>query len=1194
MATGTIRAGQAFVEIAVQNHLEAGLRRASAQLRSFANTTAVVGAALVAAGAAITAPLLAALPAWAEAGDQMLKMATRTGVGVKALSELKYAALMADLEMGALEGGMRKLAVKLADATQGNHAAQKAFRDLGIDWQRLRQQTPDRQLETVADALVAIQNPADRAAAAVDMFGKTGTELLPLLAEGGAGLRNMREEADRLGLTMSEESARKAGVLADAMKLLTRISKGLLPAMAAAIAPDMTRWTQVSIGVVLGIRRWIKEHQSLIATVFRVGSVIGMVGTALLGLAGVLRLASVAAVTLGTIFAGSFNLVLGLARGLASPFVLAVRAISATSRSLSAMTSNGVAALGSLGRLAGRAFLPIISAFGSLAVSGARAFGSLAGQAARLGVAMWTGVSAGAARIAALWPQVSARIAAGLQSVPRVAQAAFATARQYVDSFARGLTGNLGMQTTRAAYLFWQLGDAVRGGVGRAGQYFRALAPLVAGAAQAAYGPFAPMVDAVVARLSTLSAAVQTRLQAVGTRLSAWADQTRTTVATRFGQLSAAVQGRLQATGNQVSSWASQVRSAVSAKFAEMAAPVTAAVATVQSKLQSAWASVTATANGAVGRVAAAWQALPPWVTGPLAQVASMARQDFGRLGAAAVGAFGVVRSAALSALPALRTATSSGLSAAWSVVRTAGVGAFRAIRAAGMSTVGILGTGVRKLGAGFASLPGRMRAAGGGVVNALSSVGSMMGGSGIGALLTGLPLVLSLLGSIGAVFASVLSPIGLVVAAIAGGIYVWTQWSDTGKQVLATVTTALRPIVDTVKRVFGGISQALAGGDIKLAAQILWAGLKVIFYQGLDAVKAIWPLVAQGADQAWTWIKGAAASLMTWLAGLWAQLPTWITGPLGAVGQALGSVFGTVFAWLGEQFGQLKAWASETFGGIANAVAAGEWGLAFEIAWASIKVVWTKGINWLTTTWSEATTGIAMLFDLAVTSIRQAWNSVITWIAQKLIQLWGVAQKTLSALAEWDPTGLTGKLADSMKIDVQAVVTDLEQDKQRKNRGLEQGLQQRDDARGQALLTQQNAAEAELEQLRKQRRGKLDQAQVAADAVGPVDRAANAAKAMGELNDALEKAKQIKPAFEIPNFDPEKFRDQQNQQSDDLKGKFSTTGTFNAAAIWGFGGSDPTARIAAATEETAKGIRVLIQRGGRFVFTGPATPVTT
>jgi hypothetical protein len=172
--------------------------------------------------------------------------------------------------------------------------------------------------------------------------------------------------------------------------------------------------------------------------------------------------------------------------------------------------------------------------------------------------------------------------------------------------------------------------------------------------------------------------------------------------------------------------------------------------------------------------------------------------------------------------------------------------------------------------------------------------------------------------------------------------------------------------------------------------------------------------------------------------------------------------------------------------------------------------------------------------------------------------------------------------------------VTDLEQDKQRKNRGLEQGLQQRDDARGQALLAQQNAAEAELEQLRRQRREKLDQAQAAADAAGPVDRAANAAKAMAELDDALEKAKQIKPAFEIPNFDPEKFRDQQNQQTDELKGKFSTTGTFNAAAIWGFGGSDPTARIAAATEETAKGIRVLIQRGGRFVFTGPATPVTT
>ena len=402
MSAGKIRAGQAFVEITVQNQLEAGLRRAATQLRAFANTTAAVGAVLVAAGAAVTAPLLAALPAWAEAGDQMLKMATRTGVGVKALSELKYAALMADLEMGALEGGMRKLAVKLADATQGNHTAQKAFRDLGIDWQRLRQQTPDRQLETVADALVAIQNPADRAAAAVDLFGKTGTELLPVLAGGGAGLRSMREEADRLGLTMSEESAKKAGVLADAFKLLHRISGSLLPAMAAAVAPDMTRWTQLSIGVVLGIRRWIKEHQDLIATVFRVGSVVGMVGTAILGLAGVLRLASVAAGTLGGFFAGSFNLVLGLARGLIAPFVLATGAIMNAGRSLASMGNRGAAALGSLGRLTSGALVPIATALGNLAMNGVRALGTLAIQASRLGTAMWTGVSAGAARIAAL------------------------------------------------------------------------------------------------------------------------------------------------------------------------------------------------------------------------------------------------------------------------------------------------------------------------------------------------------------------------------------------------------------------------------------------------------------------------------------------------------------------------------------------------------------------------------------------------------------------------------------------------------------------------------------------------------------------------------------------------------------------------------------------------------------------------
>jgi hypothetical protein len=88
---------------------------------------------------------------------------------------------------------------------------------------------------------------------------------------------------------------------------------------------------------------------------------------------------------------------------------------------------------------------------------------------------------------------------------------------------------------------------------------------------------------------------------------------------------------------------------------------------------------------------------------------------------------------------------------------------------------------------------------------------------------------------------AALATPIGLVVAAlVAVGVAFVTQ-TDIVKNSVAFLTKKFNAIKGVVVQTMGGIKDALAAGDIKLAAQILWAGVKVAWAVGTRELQKIW-----------------------------------------------------------------------------------------------------------------------------------------------------------------------------------------------------------------------------------------------------------------------------------------------------------------------------------------------------------------
>lgn len=175
-----------------------------------------------------------------DAGVKLTELSARVGVGIEALSQYKYVAEANSISLDTLSGAFQKMQVNLSKASEGSGAAADALQLLGISTTDLAALEPDAQFEAIADALSKVGNKSDQTRLAVQLFGKAGAQLLPIMEDGAAGLADMREEADRLGLTISKDTAAKLSAFDDQLDRLGGQAEGLKNQMAAALLPALS------------------------------------------------------------------------------------------------------------------------------------------------------------------------------------------------------------------------------------------------------------------------------------------------------------------------------------------------------------------------------------------------------------------------------------------------------------------------------------------------------------------------------------------------------------------------------------------------------------------------------------------------------------------------------------------------------------------------------------------------------------------------------------------------------------------------------------------------------------------------------------------------------------------------------------------------------------------------------------------
>ena len=152
-----------------------------------------------------------------DTADEMSKMNSKLGISTEALSQLKFAGEQSGIEFSVIAKSMEKMTNAVGEANQGMVIYQRAFRDLGLSAVNLAKMNPEDQLLAMADAFGTVTNQTDRTALAMDIFGQRGTAMLQMFEGGSDEIRNLMQEADGLGLTLNNKTAKGAAAANDAI-----------------------------------------------------------------------------------------------------------------------------------------------------------------------------------------------------------------------------------------------------------------------------------------------------------------------------------------------------------------------------------------------------------------------------------------------------------------------------------------------------------------------------------------------------------------------------------------------------------------------------------------------------------------------------------------------------------------------------------------------------------------------------------------------------------------------------------------------------------------------------------------------------------------------------------------------------------------------------------------------------------------
>lgn len=214
---------------------------------------------------ASAAGLVELIHSTAEEQAQLEAMSKQLGIGAEQLEALHYAANMSDVGIETMDKSMGKLGVTIQEAVSGHDKAATAiFAKMGIHLKDAHGHLVPMTtiLPEVAQALKNTADPQMRLFVATQLFGKAGRDMLPLLIQGAAHIKDLTAEADKLGPALTDLDRDHLEQFNDAWKQAQYVSESFMTKLGADLAPVMTPLLDDFTEFVAANKAWIAEDVS--------------------------------------------------------------------------------------------------------------------------------------------------------------------------------------------------------------------------------------------------------------------------------------------------------------------------------------------------------------------------------------------------------------------------------------------------------------------------------------------------------------------------------------------------------------------------------------------------------------------------------------------------------------------------------------------------------------------------------------------------------------------------------------------------------------------------------------------------------------------------------------------------------------------------------------------------------------------
>jgi hypothetical protein len=235
-----------------------GLKQVQSGLSRF-GAAAKAGMAAAAVGVGLAAgKMLQSVQGSIDAADDMSKAASKFGVPIEELSRLKYAADLSGVSFEGLGTSIGRLSRLMNDAKNGNAAAAETFEQVGVSATNAdgSLKSASQVLTEIANKFATMPDGAEKTALAMDLMGRSGANMIPLLNGGGEALEKLKAEADTFGQVFTAEMGTNAEAFNDNISRLQGAFGNLAARIATELLPYLRQFTDWLVANGPAIAEW--------------------------------------------------------------------------------------------------------------------------------------------------------------------------------------------------------------------------------------------------------------------------------------------------------------------------------------------------------------------------------------------------------------------------------------------------------------------------------------------------------------------------------------------------------------------------------------------------------------------------------------------------------------------------------------------------------------------------------------------------------------------------------------------------------------------------------------------------------------------------------------------------------------------------------------------------------------------------